>query len=298
MNCQAVQDQLVAFVLDELSVEERADLELHIQEGCEECNQQLRDVYDGIDLLFDAVPRSQISRKVVDRTLALASGSMAKPCNKYDEPSVSEPRTIARFRDYGLSDAHFTPRTSPGSSLKFLLCSAASFLVGIFGMACLLSQSPLSKQQVVNHQEGLNGSQPPESGSIDFGGATPLPPSVRIANDATGSTSFVSLRQTNSSLPDQLRGCVIWDFIGKQIHFYGSHFPRPSAKHEYVLWVTNKAGSDFRRHPLTIGSDGSCEQVVEMISSDVPSVYVSLEQVADKSLVPTGEIELSVEVDP
>lgn len=163
LTCQDVQSQLVLLVLNELSASETQEIDRHLASGCSDCNCQLQELCEGVDLLFEVAPESSVSQERFaailaranvppnERASSVADGTTSKlTASTATASRANTERAPVSKVDASLENA--SNNSSWSSRLSTLLIGVASLAAGVC-LAAWLFPNPIvdSKQNDLAH---------------------------------------------------------------------------------------------------------------------------------------------------
>ncbi len=278
MNCERIQDSLVQFLLEELPHSEFTAVKEHLETGCCVCNEQVRELREGMGMLFEAAPKEDLSPEFVHRVMKLASGDHVQLV--VSTPAHSAPK-VTGAKLFGIGIA---------SMAAGLAAAALGFWLLDNPHGPQLSRSLDSDRQ----RDNLLADSPRATGDQGVSSrATALGdflPQSAVPSDA--SSQFISAR--TSTPASNLRANIVVDLYAKQVHFFASGFTPPTPGHDYVLWFSDGQTSQPICN-LEIDHQGACKAVSSIPSDQVDGFFVTLEPEGPWAPNPQGQQQLSFE---
>lgn len=284
MNCIKIQESLVEYQLAELDAVESALIEEHLSKGCPECRDAHAAILEGIDLLFEAAPNTQVADAQREAILLRAERN----------PGLASTSGNDRVSIQTAADAaQKLPKHS--SKLATLALSLASLAAGWISMMIVLPPARNVGQLPAVAQVG----DPPAIAAAmeqnrSIAGVDRVPPALRLSDDQFRMTSFVSLHQpANASGPN---ANIVWDPLAGEIHFFGFSFPAQNADHEFVVWARDQIDNSVVSAVLEVDDQGQCSAVLPASQSLPPHVLVTSEINYSEVSQPSQDILLIHEV--
>lgn len=273
MNCTEIQNDLVAFVLDELNSAERANVERHLASGCSECILQLNEVRESVELLWQAVPSQSLNgdfqRDILARavavapeaeTISLASGTLASG----NLPSAAK----------HVSWLAYLP-------IQSLVAFAAGLLISIVFHLMANDSAEQHKAQAIRDRD---------SNAVSL--ASPKVASkLENSERKQESTHLVSLRKRADS--SELRGFVLWDSLASEVHLYCFGLQQLQAGWQYSLWLIGPSVEVRAVDRLEVDAHGNCKAVVHWPVGEFNFARVTIEPSSKMNSRPSENVELT-----
>lgn len=268
MNCTEIQNALVAFVLDELSSAERANVERHLASGCTECIMQLNEVRESVELLWQAVPSQSLTddfqRDILARAVAVAPEAEAVNLASGNLPSAAK----------HVSWLAYLP-------IQSLLAFAAGLLISIvFHLMASDSAEQLKTQAIRDGDSNAVSLASPKVAS-----------KLENSERKQESTHLVSLRKRVDS--SELRGFVLWDSLASEVHLYCFGLQQLQAGWQYSLWLIGPSVEVRAVDRLEVDAHGNCKAVVHWPVGEFNFARVTIEPSSKMNSRPSENVELT-----
>lgn len=278
MNCTKIQNELVAFVLDELNSADRASVERHLANGCSECILQLKEIRESIELLWQAVPNGSLTddlqREILARAVAVApeaetiqlvSGNLVSGNLASGKLAIGE-KQVSWFS--------YLP-------IQSLVAFAAGLLISVAFHS--LAGGPA---------EQLNTQAKRDRDSEVVSLASPKVASkLEMSERKRESTHLVSLRKRADS--SELRGYVLWDSLASEVHLYCFGLQQLQTGWQYSLWLIGPSVEVRAVDRLDVDEHGNCQAVVHWPVGEFNFARVTIEPSSTMNSRPSENVELT-----
>jgi anti-sigma-K factor RskA len=251
MNCGECQDLLVEHALGELDAAEAARIERHLESGCEACRRELDEIQESLGLvgasLDEVAPPPAIKQQLLARIAA------------------ERPR-----EDVDRSDAPASiPFVAPGSGRSGWMRAfayAATLLIG-FLVGALATRSA-TRDATNSADRSAQLAELLDSARKNFGS-----PQVRFA-------ALYPAENENAVV-----GHMMWDAVGRNLHFFAFDVEPPAANHELAVWFITKDGTPRYGGELEVSRNGECSAVFAApeVKGPITQVVVTEELSGDVS---------------
>ena len=268
MSCLDIQDSLVEYLLGDLDTEHRTAIEQHLANDCQQCNADALALAESVDVLWQAVPHTQLSEDLQREIVARVSN--ATPASQLAVPESRKPR----------------PASTRSQLIQNPIAQALfAFAAGILFMICL---SPLSADRI---KLSINqGAQKHAGESINL--ASPqIPASLAMSEKKYERTHLVSLRPKPGS--SELRGHVLWDTLARELHIFCFGLQQPPHGKQYSLWLIGPGIEVRAVEHLEVDSEGICKAAVHWPEGDFRYAKVTLEPSSRLNGRPSNDVELT-----
>ncbi len=269
MNCDQVRESLVEYLLDEVSAETKSAIDLHLRQGCPSCLSNSREIAEGIDVIFYALPDDALT---IEQREAILAGAI-NPTTHLRIHADNSPAVVI--------DAE-TPTWT--RVFQHLLVFAA----GLFLMLYITSLKKVdnSKWAVAKGNSNLTS----DSFAVD---PSTIPKGSEMAEERYAKSLLVSMNRANVS--SMIEGHILWDALNHEVHFFGSGIAVPPSGMNYVLWLMDGENHVLANHQLSVDSTGRCRATATSHMSNVRFVYITLESTLARFDRPSDRIELSLD---
>ena len=268
MSCLDIQDSLIEYLLGDLDAEHCTIIEQHLAKGCKLCSAEASALAESVDVLWQAVPHTQLSEELQREILARVSN--ATPACQLAVPESQQPR----------------PASTRSPLIQNPLAQALfAFAAGILFMICLsrlsTDRTGLSIKQgaLIQAGEEINLASPP------------IPASLAMSEKKYESTHLVSLRRKPGS--SELRGHVMWDTLAREIHIFCFGLQPPPLGTQYALWLIGPGIEVRAVERLEVDSEGICKAAVHWPEGDFRYAKVTLELSSSLNSRPSNDVELT-----
>jgi hypothetical protein len=273
MNCRDIQNELVAFVLNELNLDDQANIERHLASGCSECNLQLTSIRESVELLWQAVPNRRLADDFQRDILARAV-------------AVELPAETTKIATVNLDNADRKVWLLSKLPLQSLVAFAAGLL---FSFVFNSMAGDRANETAVD----TNGNRASEVVSL----ASPqIPSNLEMTERQHESAHLVSLRNRAGSR--ELRGFVLWDSLASEIHVYCFGLKQPQMGTQYSLWLIGPSVEIRAAERLDIDANGNCKAVVQWPVGEFRFARVTVEPSSSMNNRPSENVELTSNVLP
>lgn len=240
MSCDLISEQMVEFVLGDLSLGDQRRIEAHLRTGCQRCNDELHEVQQAMGLVFESIPNAPL-----------------------DEAEVASVFSAVISREAQHTAA---PVTLPISSVDAIVYSA-SFVLGLVLFVGLSFYWPISAQQltpfsppnrtIASGPQGEQADKPQEEAVARTG---------RLGDtDAVPRTIFTSLRVSKPAAPKQVRSMLLYDPFHFELHVYAvSDEPLPPGQ---SCWLVLHTGGAEQRLALEFDDAGASQAILTGIAN-------------------------------
>ena len=269
MNCDDVQNLLVEYLLDELSDDKRFVIAMHMKRGCARCLDFEREILDGMDGLFTAIPEDPISPE--HRSQILARATSVTPYSPIRTASSSTFNHSAEFHVWT-------------SALPYLLAFAAGVLLmaTVFPFRSANSSAgnvPDPKLSSLSNSFAVDPATIPSDSEISVGNHK--------------NTLMVSMERSNKS--SEIEGRIVWDNLSHEVHFFGNGVAPSPPGMRYVMWLTDQYDQPLASKELTLDEKGRCKATIVTSMLDVRYVFITLESKLAGITQPSSNVQLSLD---
>ena len=269
MNCDQVKESLLEYLLNELDSDTKFAIDLHLDHGCPSCNSYERELVEGIDVLFDALPNDSLSSNQREAILACASNPTK--------------RVHVRFNTAHLSNIH-----TDTIALKLLLPYTLAFAAGLLLM---MSVAPLKgHNKTLDVVELRESTFPSDTFAVD---PSTIPKDSEMSEAKYAKTVQVSMHRTN--LSSRIEGHIMWDALNNEVHFFGSGVAIPANGMHYVLWLMDENKQALVAKQLSLDLSGRCKATANSRMSSVRYIMITLESKLGSFERPSDNIELTLD---
>ena len=239
MSCEQIQDELVAFVLDDLPLGECRRVQQHLDSGCHACNEELKQVREQLDCVFDMVPDNRLTDLEVDQ---IHQQVLAK--HNANERLVAPIRT-------GLS-----------APIAYAASFAAGLLLAVIAYQ-FADQAPSSEPRIAERNESKTNSE----ANVD---GTPFPIVEDEIPDFFQNHSDIVFTafeiESESASTHRIRSMLLYDAISKELHYFAES-ETDIGPHDFDLVILTPAGVEISRHTLRLDSSGKASAVLGQIDT-------------------------------
>lgn len=273
MNCTEIENELVAFVLDELNSADRASVERHLASGCSECILQLKEIRESVELLWQAVPNGSLTddlqREILARALEVAP----------------EAETI-RLASSNWASGNLVSAEKQVSWFSYLpIQSLVAFAAGLMISVAFHSLASGPAEQ-------LNTQAKRDRDSEVVSLASPKVASkLEMSERKRESTHLVSLRKRADS--SELRGYVLWDSLASEVHLYCFGLQQLKTGWQYSLWLIGPSVEVRAVERLDVDAHGNCQAVVHWPVGEFNFARVTIEPSSTMNSRPSENVELT-----
>ncbi len=256
MNCEQLQDQLVPYLLGELSSDEVLDIESHLSSDCVNCHRELEVIRDALGLVFAAVPEARMSPEQRHHIARQAVGKTSP-----------DSRQTMNWSTTVETPGSLTYAIQPATLLQSLLAIAAGFFLMLGWQAVTSSERP-AEFSTGGHVFNLGSAE--RSSAAMSGDSDLLPGSHQHVR-------YVSLK----SQPTQsaVHGYCLADTFSGQLHIIGN-FDRdpPSNEHFRLTLVT---ATDVIEVPMAVDETGLFKKIIPLPDHVIREILLHVTSTVD-----------------
>tara|TARA_R110002049_G_scaffold4601_5_gene32560 strand:+ start:773565 stop:774437 length:873 start_codon:yes stop_codon:yes gene_type:complete len=280
MNCSDVQALLAEYLLRELSPEQQAAVDLHLDQGCDQCVAVLKELDASASLVFDSIeavaPPPELLSQVHDRI-----GEAGPPRSKPGDDSI-ETETIAESEAWSVDIASATHRHVTAQPVRQIDAGSP------------LSQSiPSNLLRVLFAMAGCfagfyfvpHSSPPPAEPFESVFESSVARPDVRTVHNGS---IYPPARS------DQRRGQVFWDLQARQVHFVLDEAGVTQPTPDRTVWFLTDQGNWYKGGTLTLDGAGFGFGVFDFPDTKETIVSAAITLPSDVSEPPTMAASLYV----
>lgn len=243
MDCRTCQSLFAEYALGHLTADERDALARHLEGGCPECLQALRETEAAWVLLADALPPAEVPPQVEE----VLRYRIARQRERTGEKATPLPPAFA-----------FTPERDEAAvrrsrGLRVWLAVAASLLVAV--TIALVSWLTYSRSQwEAQNRELANRAREMQRLQSELSRAEEMFNRRRL--------HFASLREAGPQ--SAVRGYVVWDRLSRQVHFYVIGLPAAVEGRVWRIWITGGDSPSLAAGTLTPQANGTASAIVDV----------------------------------
>lgn len=268
MNCAELQNLLVQYLLNELSDEEHAAVESHLQNGCPACVQEIHELSESMHIVWSALPDRPLPDSLRSHVLEV--------CLNPNKPTS--------FKEARHSAVSSEPVKHPILWREALLALAA----GILLMATWRIVFPGTSFGKTSSATVVGRTQP----LADQLRMQPPPPaSFSRAAEKINQPLLVSLH--SSSEVGDLKGQALWDRVNREIHFYCFGLTPTGPGKRYGLYLLSPNRAVQLSAELQVDSRGECRAVVTCPTDDIQYIQIMSVPIDNSNQSPVPEVVLT-----
>ena len=269
MNCDQVRESLLEYLLNELSVDTKYAIDSHLSQGCPICLASEREIAEGFDVLFQALPDDSLSPNHRAAILAGASNP---------ERHLRVPSNFA----YPANDCTESKKVNP--VFQHLLFFAAGLLLM---MSVSSLQTMVKSPEIIQRRDSTSQS---DAFAVD---PSTIPKGSEMSEEKYAKTLQVSMHRTDVS--SVMEGHILWDALNHEVHFFGSGIASPPNGMHYVLWLLDEDNHALAAQQLMLDATGKCKATANSRMGGVRFIIITLESKLGLYDRPSSNIKLSLD---
>lgn len=261
MDCSEAANLIPGYVLDALTDDERATLQVHLDTGCTHCQREVRELNSAASLLAEnlepARPPAELRTALLDR---IATESQSGEASITLPPSRSE------------------PSSSSPATWKTYFGYAAVALVGVAIGSLVANTAQLGTFFDGSDQDSARMAQQWQQ-------------NLEAAEQAFGSPDAQLIGFDGVESEQRFQAAVMFDRVAHQLHVITSRVPPPPAGRTLWLWLLDKDGEVLSGSPLKAIGRERAATVIDLpeLPANIHEAVISFEEQDDLN-EPSGPI--------
>ena len=270
MNCKQVQDLLVEFLLNELNEETKSAIDGHLRAGCQHCIAEEREIAEGMDHLLSIVPQTELSTEqrsaILARAISPSMHMQLRPKRTFTSNSRLDSAVLVRIVPYALAFAA--------------------------GVLLMMSISQLIKGGTPPQVVDLGVHSNFQSGTFAVAPSI-IPQDSEMSEEKYSKKLLVSMKRTN--VRSKKEGCILWDALSNEVHFFGRGIEQPPPGMQYVFWLVGEQNRPLLAKELSLDPTGKCNVTAANPFGKIRFVFITLESKVGQIDRPSEIIELTLD---